>query len=910
MKITNCKTNHILLPIGYQMDSPVFSWMVEEAHGKRQSAARIRVALDADFSSVLTDTGWAELDSLATSVEIDLKPRTRYFWTVAVRSDAGEEAESPVNFFETGKRDEPWQAKWITCEKQERHPVFHKQISVSKPLASARLYICGLGLYEASINGMRVGDEYLTPYCNNYSAWLQSQTYDVTDELRQGGELSVLLADGWYAGRFGYSSKPGDPGYYGNERKLIAEIRLLYADDTEDVIGTDDSWTVTRSTITFSNIYDGEHRDDTLVETEQEKVFITNENAPLTDRYSLPVKVYARIKPVELIHTPSGETVLDLGQNQVGIFELHLHEKPGTEVHLQFAEVLQNGNFYNENYRTALSEYRYICGDGETVLQPRFSFFGYRYVKIEGVESLKAEDYTALVLCSDLPEAGSLSTGHPLVNRLIENVIWGQAGNFLDVPTDCPQRDERLGWTGDAQVFSATACFLRESYAFYRKYLHDMNTEQAALDGKVPDVVPSFGPIYQGCSSVWGDAACIIPWNVYRFYGDKSILADCYDGMKAWVEYVRRIDGTDFAWGRHFHYGDWLALDHPSGRADECLGGTEERYIAYVYLLNSVELTFRAAAVLGKSEDEKKYKAFAEKLRQELRAEYFAPNGRCVCDTQTGLLLALQYDLTPNPIACYRRLEEKLKLTGGKLQTGFVGTPFLSGQLCRAGMERQAYDLLLNEEYPGWLYEVKLGATTIWERWNSLNPDGSISSTGMNSFNHYSYGAIAEWMFRYMAGLNQVEPGFRRVHIAPIPDRRIGYVDMSYKSAAGVYRVFWETKDDTTLHLRMEIPFGCEALVKLPYSEETEQTLGTGSYEWTYTTTQPMRRVFHADMRLDELLGFQKLHEVMGGFIPEIINIPHSMRYMTLRELLSSPQFGGIQEQTIQKLDQALREVM
>jgi len=838
MKITSLKTNHIVNPISFQMDRPVFSWQVSDVQGKRQKAARIRVAADPEMTQIIANTGWsASLDSLAVPVEMALAPRTRYYWDVSVETDAGEIGTSEVQFFETGKMEEPWTGSWITCEQTSRHPIFHKDIPVTGELATARLYICGLGLYEAKINGIRVGNEYMTPYCNNYNAWVQAQTYDVTALLQKGGHLSVTLGDGWYKGKFGHLCRDN---LYGSELKLMAEVHLRYADGCETVIGTDKSWSVTRSTITFSNIYDGEHRDDTLPETAPEAVRLTTLEAPVVDRYSLPVIVHEQLKPTALIHTPKGEIVLDMGQNLTGIFSLRIHEKPGTVVHIQTGEVMQDGCFYNDNLRNAKSEYFYTCGDGEIVLEPKFTFYGYRYVRIEGIADLKPEDFTALVLHSDLPEMGNLTTGHRKVNQLIENVKWGQKGNFLDVPTDCPQRDERMGWTGDAQVFSATSCYLRDSYAFYRKYLHDMHTEQNALDGMVPDVVPSFEDGYRSTACVWGDAAAIIPWNMYLFYGDKTILAESFNGMKSWVDYIRRYDGDTRAWREHFHYGDWLALDHPSGKVDECKGGTDEGYIAYVYYMNSAEIVSKTAKILGREAEEQEYGALAARLRAFIRDEYFTPNGRCAADTQTGLLLALQYGLSPHPEVCQKRLSEKLAMTGGKLQTGFVGTPFLNRQLTEGGQIREAYDLLLNEEYPGWLYEVNLGATTIWERWNSLSPDGTVSSTGMNSFNHYAYGAIEEWMYRYMAGLQPLEdtPGFRKVRVAPLPDSRIGSLEMRYQSAAGTYRVKWALHEEGEFHLEVEIPFNCEAELDLPCTPKelsTPRILTAGTYQFSYS---------------------------------------------------------------------------
>ena len=905
MKITNLKTNHIVNPVGFQMDRPVFSWQVTGAQGKRQKTARVRVAADEGMTRILADTGWdAALDSLAVPVDLALTPRTRYYWDVSVETDAGEASTSEVQFFETGKMGESWAGRWITCEQSGRHPVFHKDIPAVGKLASARLYICGLGLYEAEINGVRVGNEYMTPYCNNYSAWVQVQTYDVTELLQEGGRLSVTLGDGWYMGKFGHFCRDK---LYGSEPNLLAEVRLRYSDGSETVIGTDESWIVTRSVITFSNIYDGEHRDDTLPETAPEAVRLTELEAPVVDRYSLPVTIHERIKPIELIHTPKGETVLDMGQNLTGIFSLRIHEKPGTMVHIQTGEVMQEGCFYNDNLRNAKSEYFYTCGDSEVVLEPKFTFYGYRYVKIEGITNLKSEDFTALALYSDLSETGFLTTGHEKINRLIENVKWGQKDNFLDVPTDCPQRDERMGWTGDAQVFSATSCYLRDSYAFFRKYLHDMHTEQAALDGMVPDVVPSFEDGYRGTACVWGDAAAIIPWNLYLFYGDKSILADSFDGMKSWVDYIRRYDGGTHAWREHFHYGDWLALDHPSGAVDECKGGTDEGYIAYVYYMNSTEIVSRTAKLLGRKAEEQEYGALAAELRAFIRDEYFTPNGRCAADTQTGLLLALQYNLSPHPEVCRKRLMEKLAMTKGKLQTGFVETPFLNRQLTEAGQSEMAYDLLLNEEYPGWLYEVNLGTTTIWERWNSLSPDGTVSSTGMNSFNHYAYGAVAEWMFRYMAGLQPVEdtPGFRKVKLAPVPDKRIGNLGMSYQSAAGIYRVKWELSEKGNFRLEIEIPFGCEAELILPYAPEelaAPRTLEAGTYEFSYKT-ESMRRRFTLDDIAADVLSDRPALETLEAVIPGIARLPDSKRTVSLAALLEN--FGATSVQ-IDAVRQAL----
>lgn len=909
MKIYHCEVNHLTNPLGYQMEKTVFSWQVGETAAKLPKWTRLRVSEKSDLSQPVYNSGEAELNSIACIVPLALRPRTRYYWTVEVMGDNGEAASSEVNWFETAKQDEPWQAAWITCAEQSRHPIFSKQIVVKEAPVSARLYICGLGVYVAAINGEKVGDEILAPYCNNYTEWLQYQTYDVTEALHNGGKLEVTIGHGWYSGRMGYLSKPGDAGQYGNRAKLIAELRIAYADGSEDVVCTDESWMVTRSTILDSSIYDGETRDDTLPAAEPEAVAVTTESAPLVARYSLPVRVRETFAPIELIHTPAGELVLDIGQNLVGTFALKVNRPAGTKIFIQVGEVMQQGCFYNENLRTAKAEYTYISDGTPKTITPSFTFYGFRYVKVEGIPDLKAEDFTALALYSELPRRGILTTGHAKVNQLIHNVEWGQKSNFLDVPTDCPQRDERLGWTGDAQVFSATACYLRQCYPFFRKYLHDMATEQKHLDGMVPDVIPSLNDsAYQGCAAVWGDAATIIPWNLYNIYGDKTILAEQFESMASWVDYITRLDGDDHGWSRHFHYGDWLALDHPDHRPDQCLGGTDVAYISQVYYRNSARIVANAADILGKKAEAEKYGALADRLTKWLADEFFSPNGRCCVDTQTGLVLALNNNLSPNAEKCAARLSEKLDQTHGKLQTGFVGTPFLCGALTENGMERNAYDLLLNEEYPGWLYEVNLGATTIWERWNSMEPDGSVSSTGMNSFNHYAYGSIAQWICEYAAGLKAAEPGFRKASIAPVPDARLGKVDFTYESAAGRYRVFWETLDKTTLHLTVEVPFGCEAELKLPYcSENAVRILEAGCFDITYITESPMARTFHADMPVIELLRIQESRNALEALVPGISHTPDSMAYQTLREVLTS--LRHMPQQQVDEIDAALRSV-
>ncbi len=893
MQIYDMKVNHLANPLGFRMPRTVFSWKVKEAEGKRQEAARLQVAADEGMGEILFDSGFdAGADSLGYRAALELKPRTRYYWTVTVRSELGEEARGAVQWFETAKMQEAWAGKWITCDNSEkRHPYFEKDVEISGPVKRARLYISGLGLYEAfykvkeqdACKEKRIGEEYLTPYSNDYNEWVQYQTYDVTELLQSSGKLSVLLGNGWYKARFGFAALE-DVGFYGNEWKLIAELRIEYEDGREEVIGTDESWSVGRSRITFSNLYDGEMRDDTLPDMEICRAVICEPpKGVLTERMSLPVVVHETFDPVELLHTPAGELVFDMGQEFTGIFALRVHGPAGTKIHVQTGEILQGGNFYNENLRSAKSEYIYISDGSEKVVVPHFTFYGYRYVKIQGIPDLKKEDFKGLALYSDFGEIGFMKTGNGLINRFIENVRWGLKDNFVDVPTDCPQRDERMGWTGDAQVFSPTAMYLTDAYAFYAKYLYDMAREQSALDGAVPHVVPSCGVEESAC--VWGDASCIIPWNMYLFYGDKSILEDQFESMRSWVDYIGRVDGDNHGWRDVFHFGDWLALDHPETGSEQVMGGTDEAFIANLYYAVSAGLVAKAAHVLGYQEEEERYGRLSEEQFEAVKKEFYSVTGRCCIKTQTALLLTLKYHLSENEELVKSQLLQLFQFSHGKLRTGFVGTPLMNNILSDNGMDSLAYDLLLNEEYPGWLYEVKLGATTVWERWNSLLADGTISGTSMNSMNHYSYGSVLEWMFRHAAGIDSIDgvPGFRQARFAPVLDWRLRSMEASYDSASGVYACRWELKDKEHVTVSVTVPFNSSAVLRLPaapqevYEDRANPMfadvrdgvchLQPGSYTVSYRLSETLKKNYGLDTPMWKLKAepevVEKLKDVL-----------------------------------------------
>ena len=743
--------------------------------------------------------------------------------------------------------------------------------------------------------------------------------------------LAVLLGNGWYKGRFGFDGKD-QGGFYGNEWKLLAELRVEYNTRSSEIISTDPSWQVRRSRITFSNIYDGEHRDDTLPDLPVEQALLTTAPAgKLTERMSLPVTEHECFTPAELIHTPAGETVLDMGQEFTGIFELKVREPRGTQIHIQTGEILQNGNFYNSNLRTARSEYCFVTDGTETVLKPHFTFYGYRYVKIEGIPDLKKEDFTGIALYSDLEFTGELTTGHELINRLVSNVRWGMKGNFLDVPTDCPQRDERMGWTADTQVFVPTAAYLADTYAFYGKYLYDMKKEQAVRGGKVPDVVPAFA--VEDCSSVWGDAACIIPWTLYRIYGDVSILEDQYESMKAWVDYIRSVDGDDHGWRRQFHFGDWLALDNRYGTKNSPMGGTDEAFIADVYYAASAEMVAKAAEVLGKAEDAQEYRCLSSAQFEMVKEEYFSTTGRCCIDTQTAHLLALKYHLSSDEERIRRNLRELFRKNGEKLETGFVGTPLLGNVLTDNGFSDLVWTLVLNEEYPGWLHEVLLGATTVWERWNSVGDDGVISDTGMNSLNHYAYGSILEWLFRHGAGLDfdGKTPGCRKAVMRPELNWKVKSMSAVYDSPAGKYALSWEILDEHHVKILAEVPFGCRADLILPaghvsegkmaekgrlqeeaavpkQAEDGRFLLQPGSFQAVWETEEPLRRIYTADMPVRELKSDPDTRDIFLKIFPWAVATPPDLLDKTVREVAQIRNLP-VPEERFEELEQALKKL-
>lgn len=856
MKLKNLRVNNIEHPLGFQIMPLSFSWTVEEAgEAKEQQSARIRIyenvetEADMEGKKAVYDSGEVtDADSLDYSVNVELKPRTRYQWSVEVTADTKEQV-SAESWFETGKTDEAWEGQWIAPEQQTSSAILRKSFVYDGTAKSARLYMCGLGVYECYINGKKAGDEYLAPGYHSYDFHLQAQTYDVSALLKEGeNEIEIWLGEGWFKGRLGFDG--GFTDIYGDKLYAIAE---LYAGE-ECLVKTDTTWEVLESPIRFNNIYDGE-----VYDARQQKCRIAGakllqespkECGELSNRYSLPIKAKEIFSVKEVLHTPSGDTVLDFGQNLTGWVEFDCRIPEGKGIRLTASEIMQDQEFYHENLRTAKTEFLYLSDGKEAHVRPHFTFYGFRYMKAEVVQEVRnGEDVTlrceetlsdeewktqfqAVHLRSDFDQIGWIETGDQKVNQLFSNALWGQKGNFLDVPTDCPQRDERLGWTGDAQVFSETACFNMYMPAFYRKYMWDMRAEQSILDGAVPNVVPRLkrGMVAEYGACPWADAGVIIPWNVYCHYGSKTLLAEMYPGMKAWVDYQRKQEEAEG--GLHlikggFHFADWLALDNEQPGP---FGATDPLYIASAYYFRCTKIIADAAEILG-YEEAPEYKKLAEEIKKAIRATYFDGSGACCSKTQTGAAIAIVFGLIEDTAQEEGdRLHQRVAENNGHLNTGFVGTPLLCPALTKTGHHKTAVDLLLNEDYPSWLYSVNLGATTIWERWNSVLPDGRMNPEGMNSLNHYSYGSIEAWMYGDVAGIREAEPGFRKTVIKPNPDARLKYVDCKMETAAGIYESHWKYEEDGSVTYRFHVPFGAKALICLP--DGRTEMVAAGDYTY------------------------------------------------------------------------------
>ena len=800
-------------------------------------------------------------------------------------------------------------APFITPSTPISHPRLWKDFPCEK-VRKAELTVTGLGLYRAFLNGRRVGRDYLTPGFNDYDAYLRAQTYDVTDLLEPVNHLEVWLGAGWYKGRLGFDG--GKENRWGDRFLLCAELTLTLESGETRRIVTDETWLAAPSPILSSGIYDGEVRNDTKDPGSAVPCVLAETDYKIEPQFSPPIRVKAERKPV-LIHTPAGEQVLDFGQNMAGTIRFVNRLPKEKTLRIQTGEVLQSGNFYRDNLRSAKSEFVYTSDGAVKEVEPTFTFFGFRYAKVEGLDTVNPEDFTALCLSSDLPETLSVHTDHAKLNRLLENSLWGQRSNFLDVPTDCPQRDERLGWTADTQVFVNTACYQMDCKDFYRKFMRDLRADQQMYyHGNLPAFSPSMkGDTIPG-GAVWADAGTIIPWNVYMNYGDEALLRENYPMMRDYVETLiaadREAGGTHVVF-RSFTFGDWLAQDGMTPQSVK--GGTDDAYIQGIYYYNSVNLTARAADVLRENADADRYAALAREIRSALLEEYFSPSGNLTVDTQTGYVLALYYGVYRNKEKLLAGFRRRLQRDFFRITCGFTGAPLMLPVLLDNGLTDLAYRMLLTEEFPGWLYAVNLGATTIWERWNSLEPNGTISGTGMNSLNHYAYGSVCEAVYSRIMGLQNAAPGWKHALIAPKIDGRLKETSIRYASAAGVWEVSWRIAPDGSVTLKAAIPAGATARVILPdHPDHFEADVVSGRHEWTWIPTVDYLHPFSANSRLMDLLDHPAAAEILKTHLPALYESAqgynNEMRVTPPSQVFSlSPQ----DRETLQKIDPLLRQV-
>ena len=829
--VIDLRCEYLVDPLGIDARQPRLSWRLEAAtRGVKQTAYQVRVAANLERlvagQADLWDSGQVMTDQSLHQVYQGqrLASRQRAWWQVRVWDEHGQPTEwSEPACWEMGLLEPgDWQAAWITPAAAVTTPCprLRTAFTVERAVARARLYITCRGLYDLQINGQPASDWLFTPGWTAYRKRLQYQTYDVTARLRAGGNvIGVALAEGWFRGRLGPA--------YGKELALLAQLEITYADGPVQMVGSGLDWKCAAGPILKSDIYDGEDYD---ARREQPgwstagcdnsgwlEVRASTEPAPaLVAQMSAPVRRIEMLPPVSIQPGPGGEWIVDLGQNMVGWVRLRTRGLAGNTITLRHAEILaQDGGLYLDNIRGALQTNRYtLAGGGEEVFEPHFTWQGFRYVAITGYPGpFSAADVAGVVVHSDLAPTGSFECSHPLINQLQHTIVWGQKGNFLDIPTDCPQRDERLGWTGDAQAFLRTAAFNMDVAAFFTKWLRDLAADQAP-DGSVPFTIPDAGR--GGGATGWGDAAVICPWTIYLSYGDTRLLAEQYPSMQAWVGYIHAQAGEALIWRHGFTFGDWLAVEAPDSQFPNPV--TDKDLIATAFFAYCVEIMAKTAQLLGQEADANQYRALRASIETAFNREFVTPNGRIAGNTQTAYVLALQFGLLPpeQRAQAARRLADDIRQRDTHLSTGFLGTSYLCHVLSDNGNLNLAYALLEQASYPSWLYPVTLGATTSWERWDNIRPDGSLQTPNANSFNHYAFGAIGDWLYRVVAGINLApeQPGYQRIVFKPRPGGSLTSAAARLVSSHGLIESRW-TLTGRTLNLDLALPANTEGVVYL-----------------------------------------------------------------------------------------------
>jgi alpha-L-rhamnosidase len=839
--VTNLRTDYQANPVGIDDINPRLSW--EIISGNRnfiQQAYQIRAAESENNLAANKYLIWnsekiiSDQSNQVVYKGPALKSGQRIYWQVKIWDKDGSESQwSKTAFWEMGLlKSSDWQAKWIEPEFKEDAaqsspcPLLRNEFEIKKSIKSARAYVTSHGLYEFHINGKKVGDQLFTPGWTSYNKRLQYQTYDVTRNVKTGkNALGLILGNGWYRGPMSWNKTKN---IYGDKLSLLMQIIVEYTDGTSEIIKTDSSWKFSTGSILMSDIYDGEIYDARLEKEGWDKagyddknwnsVIVKDYNKNVLAAAAGPaVRITQSIIPIRKFTAPNGNIVFDMGQNMVGWIQIKLKGTSGQKIILRHAEVLdQNGNIYTENLRRAEQKIEYTFkGIGEEIYEPHFTFQGFRYVAVtEYKNEIPLDKIIGKVIHSDMTPSGNFSCSDSLINQLQKNIQWGLKGNFVDVPTDCPQRDERLGWTGDAQVFAPTACFNMDVASFYTKWMKDFIADQKE-DGRVPHVIPNIiGD--QGGAAGWADAAIIVPWTVYQNYGDTRILENQYESMKAWINYLKGKTGSSYLWNKNVGFGDWLAYattssDYPGATTDKDLIGT-----AYFYY--STSLLQKIAFLLGKENDAKDLADLMKNIKEAFQKEFITQTGRLASNTQTACVLALDFNLVPENLKANiaKRLADDVN-NFGHITTGFLGSSHICQILTDNGYADLAFKLLFRKQYPSWLYPVLKGATTIWERWDGIKPDGTFQDRGMNSFNHYAYGAVGKWLYSSVAGIgiDPEMPGYKNIIIDPHTSKELKFARAEYHSIYGDILSHWKNENDL-FTLEVNVPPNTTADVFLP----------------------------------------------------------------------------------------------
>jgi alpha-L-rhamnosidase len=837
---------------------PTLSWAVERA----ESWLQRRYELQAGSDRADVESG----ESLF--VPWPFEPlRSRERRTVRVRATSTDGRQTPWSdeiAVEAGLlHPADWHASFVALP-QDRPPTadgpcpfLRQEFLVERPAATARLYVTALGVYEPHLNGSVVGDEVLAPNWTSYNNRIRYQVFDVADRLRVGRNvLGAILGDGWYRGRLG--GFDGRRNTYGPQIALVAQLEIEFGDGRRQSVVSDESWRASSGPILASGLYDGERYDARLELVGwsepnyddagwQAVEVVEHPLETLVAPIDPPIRRIDEIAPLDVLESPSGKLIVDFGQNLVGRLRIQVSGQAGDAITIRHAEALDGGELALEPLRSARAEDGYVLkGGGVESWEPRFTFHGFRYAQIDGWPgTFDPVSVAAVVIHTDFERTGWFECSNPLVNRLHENAVWSMRGNFLGLPTDCPQRDERLGWTGDIQVFAPTASLLHDVDGVLASWLCDVAAEQAP-DGRVPHCVPDIFPaaptpdvpewvadLVTSPAAAWGDAAVIVPWVLYERFGDARILATQWHSMRNWVDYVEQLTGPSRIWDNPSQFGDWLDPLAPLDRPHR--GQTPPALVATAYFARSAELVARAAEVLGLQEDAARYRSLSDEVRSAFHAAFFDEGGNVAVPSATAQALALQFALAQTDDERRRaseRLSQIVAAFGYRISTGFVGTPIVCDALSEAGDLESAYRLLLQTECPSWLYPVTMGATTIWERWDALLPDGNLNIPVMTSLNHYALGAVVDWLYRVVGGLEPAEPGYRRIRFRPRPGGALTHASARHITPYGEAAISWRVLDDLRLEVAVVVPPNTCADVVLPGSSEPFE-IRSGSHSWS-----------------------------------------------------------------------------